>query len=70
MCPLLLKLENQEKNLQRSEKPEEVKQIQLSVDISQQPLSTLVEEDETKNSPLGSMYFDGSCTKSNAGAGV
>ena len=55
---------------QLHEKPKEVKQIQLSDEISQQPLSTLAEEDETENSPLWSMYFDGSFTKSNASAGV
>ena len=48
--------------------------MQLSAEILQQPLSTLVEEnsdqDETDNSPLWSMYFDGSCTRKNAGAGV
>ena len=59
---------------QLHDKSEEVKQVQLSAEISQQPLSMLVEgdnnQDETENSPLWSMYFDGSCTKSNAGAGV
>ena len=35
VCPLLLKIENQENNLQHSEKPEVLKQIQLSVVVSQ-----------------------------------
>ena len=73
-CPLLLNIHNQENNPQINENLGESKQIQLSVEIPQQPLSTLVEEDsnqdETENGPLWSMYFDGSCTKNNAGAGV
>ena len=59
MCPLLLKLENQENDLQHSEKPEDLKQIQLSADIQQQSESTLVKvdtnQDETKNAPLWNM---------------
>ena len=74
MHPLILNLDNQENNPQHNEKPKELKQIQLSADIQQQSESTLVEEDsnqgETENSPLWSMYFDGSCTKNNAGASV
>ena len=74
MCPLLLNIHNQENNPQINEKLGESKQIQLSVEIPQQPLSTLVKEDtnqgETKNSTLWSMYSDGSCTKNNAGAGL
>ena len=43
--------------------------------LQEQSESTLVEEDinktdETKTSPLWSMHFDGSCTKSDAGVGV
>ena len=54
--------------------PGESKQMRPSADIPQ-PLSTLVEEDgnrivQTRNGPLWSMFFDGSCTKTNAGAGV
>ena len=64
---------NQENNPQINENLGESKQIQLSAEIPQQPLSTLVKkdtnQDETKKCPLWSMYFDGSCTKNNFGAG-
>ena len=68
VCPLLLNLDSQENNPQPNEEPEELKQTQLNDDITQQSRSTLVEEDnhqtdETKNSPLWSMYFDGSYTE-------
>ena len=74
MCPLLLKIEIQVCIPQINENHGESKQLQSHADIPQQSESTLVEEDsnqdETKNSPLWSMYFDGSCTRTNAGAGV
>ena len=74
MRPLLLNLDSQEKNPQHSEKYEVLKRIQLSADSPQQPESTLVVEDSTQDqteiSPLWSMKFDGSCTRTNAGAGV
>ena len=51
-----------------------VKQIQLSANTHEQSESTLVEEDSTqdkpKSSPLWSMNFDESCTRTNAGVGV
>ena len=71
---MLLNIYGQENNPQINENIGESKQMQLSVEIPQQPLSTLVEEDsnqdETKNSPVWSMHFDGSWTKNNDGAGV
>ena len=75
MHPLLLNLDNQDSNPQHTKKPEELKRIQLSVDIPKQPESTLVEEDkhqidELESSPLWSMNFDRSCTRTNVGAGV
>ena len=74
MHPLLLNLDTKENVPPLNEKPKDSKQIQLSSDIPQQLESTVVEEDgnqdKTKNSPLWSMYFDGSCTRTNAGAGV
>ena len=74
ICPFLLNIESQESIPQINENLGESKQIQLSVEIPQQPLSTLVEEDsnqdEIESSPLWSMYFDGSCTRNNASAGV
>ena len=75
MCPLLLNLDSQESIPQLNEKPEELKQIQQRVDFQEQTESTLVEEEgnqmkEPETSPLWSMYFDGSCARSNAGAGV
>ena len=72
--PIALKTWKQDSNLQHSEKPKNSKPIQLSADFQQQSESTLVDEgtnqDETENGPLWTMYFDGSCTKSTAGAGV
>ena len=41
--PLLLNLESQESSPQCNEKPEELKQIQLSVDLQEQAQSTLIE---------------------------
>ena len=73
--PLLLNLQSQENSPQIKEKPEELKQIQHSADFREQSKSTLVEEDsnqtaENKTSPLWSMNFDRSCTRSNASVGV
>ena len=74
MRPLVLNMDTKENDPQTSANLGESKQIQLSAEFTQQPLTTLVEkdsnQDETENSPLWSMYFDGSCTKNNAGAGV
>ena len=75
MYPLLLNLESQEISPQHNEKPKVLKQIQRSVDLQEQSESTLVEEDsnqtsESETSPLWSMKFDGSCTKTNVGAGI
>ena len=75
MHPLLLNIENQESGPQPNNISEEMKQIQLSVDTQEQSESTVVEEDvhqtdEIETIPLWSMYFDGSYTRTNAGAGV
>ena len=75
MCPLLLNIENQENARPLNEKSEEIKQIQSGVANHEQSEGTVVKEDihqtdETQNSPLWSMYFDGSCTRNNTGAGV
>ena len=74
MRPLLLNLDTKENDPQINANLWESKQIQLSADIPQQLESTLVKEDsnqdETKNSPLWSMFSDGFCTKTNIGAGV
>ena len=74
MCPLLLIIESQECIPQINENLGESKQIQLSAKIPQQPLSTIIEEDsnqdKTEKIPLWSMYFDGSCTRTNVGVGV
>ena len=45
MCPSLLNIESQECIPQINENLGESKQIQLSVEIPQQPLSIIVEED-------------------------
>ena len=75
MHPLILNLHSLQSSPQLNEKPKELKQIQRSFDLQEQSESTLVEEDsnqttEPETSPLWSMNFDGSCTRSNAGAGV
>ena len=75
MHPFLLNIESQESDPQPNNISEEMKQIQLSADTQGQSESTVVEEDihqtdEIKTSPLWSMYFDGSCTRTNAGVGV
>ena len=75
MRPSLFNLDIQVCIPQLNEKTEELKQIQLSVDTQEQLESALVGEDDSQTdkphtSPLCSMYFDGSCTRSNAGAGV
>ena len=74
-CPFPLKIESQESSPQTNKKPKEMKWIQLSADTQEKSESTVVEEDnhqtdETKNSPLWSMYFDGSCTRTNVDVGV
>ena len=75
MHPLLLNLDTQENMPPLNKKPEESKQIQLSAANHEKSESIVVEQDihqtnETKNSPLWSMYFDGSCTRTNTGASV
>ena len=75
MCPLLLNIEIQESNPQPNKKSEELKQVQQCADLQEQFDSTLIEEhsnpnDKLKTNPLWSMHFDGSCTNTNAGAGV
>ena len=57
--PLNLKLDSQEDNPQPDEKLEESSHAK---DMHQ--------NDKAENVPLWTMYFDGSCTKTNAGAGV
>ena len=74
-CPLLLNIHNQESIPQINKNLGESKNLQLSSEIQQQSESTIVEEDihqtdEIKTSPLSSMHFDRSCTKTNAGASV
>ena len=57
--PLLLNFDSKENSPQHIEKLEESNHME---DVHQ--------TDKTENDPLWSMYFDGSCTKTNAGAGV
>ena len=68
--------ESQEGKPQNIENLEKQKQIQHSADLQEQSNSTPNKEDKIKtndnseNSPLWSMSFDGSCNKTSAGAGV
>ena len=57
--PLNLNIDSQESNPQPDEKLEESNHTK---DMHQ--------TDKTENNPLWTMYFDGSCTRTNAGAGV
>ena len=74
MRPSIFNLESKEIVPQNNEKLEELKQSQQSANTKEQSKRTLVEEDsnqdETETSPLWSMNFDGSCTRTNFGAGV
>ena len=57
--PLNLNLDSQKRNPQPDDKLEESTHTK-----------DLHQNDKTENDPLWAMYFDGSCTRTNAGAGV